>query len=88
VLKERLGAIPGAELVTPLDAGRSGGVVIARFADVDVRALHERLYRGARVAGAPTGGLRLCPHICNTLEDVQHAARAAAQLVDAAARLQ
>lgn len=77
-LKARLAAIPGAELVTPRDPERSGGVVIVRFA-LDARTLFERLYREAGVAGAPTGGLRLCPHICNTLGDVHHAADAIAR---------
>jgi selenocysteine lyase/cysteine desulfurase len=80
-LKQRLSALPGATLVTPLDEARSGGVVIARFAGAEPRALYERLYREARVAAAPTGGLRLCPHICNTLEDVEHAADAIARFV-------
>ncbi|CAN5772675.1 aminotransferase class V-fold PLP-dependent enzyme [soil metagenome] len=87
VLKERLAAIPGAQLVTPHDAARSGGVVIARFGEADARALFERLYHEARVAGAPTGGLRLCPHICNTLDDVEHAADSTARLVQASARI-
>ncbi|HEX6307504.1 MAG TPA: aminotransferase class V-fold PLP-dependent enzyme [Longimicrobiales bacterium] len=80
-LKRRLVALPGATLVTPMDEARSGGVVVARFADVDARALHDRLYRDAHVASAPTGGLRLCPHICNTLDDVQYAADAVARFV-------
>jgi isopenicillin-N epimerase len=80
-LKQRLAALPGATLVTPMDDARSGGVVIANFAGVDARTLHERLYREARVASAPTGGLRLCPHICNTLEDVEAAADAVAGFV-------
>lgn len=80
-LKERLAALPGATLVTPREAARSGGVVIASFAGADARQLHERLYREAHVASAPTGGLRLCPHICNTLEDVEYVADAVARLV-------
>jgi isopenicillin-N epimerase len=80
-LKERLAVLPGATVVTPMDPARSGGVVITRFAGVEPGPLHERLYREARVAAAPTGGLRLCPHICNTLDDVQHAADAVAGFV-------
>lgn len=80
-LKQRLAALPGATLVTPMDETRSGGVVIARFAGADARTLHERLYHEAGIASAPTGGLRLCPHICNTLDDVEAAADAVARLV-------
>jgi selenocysteine lyase/cysteine desulfurase len=82
-LKERLVAIPRAHLITPRDAERSGGVVIVRFDGVEPRPLFERLYGEARVAAASTGGLRLCPHICNTLADVQHAAEATARFVAA-----
>ncbi|MEX0907155.1 MAG: aminotransferase class V-fold PLP-dependent enzyme [Gemmatimonadota bacterium] len=83
-LKDRLAAVPGAELITPRDAERSGGVVIVRFGTVDTRALFERLYRDAGIVAAATGGLRLCPHICNTLADVEHAASATARFVEAA----
>jgi selenocysteine lyase/cysteine desulfurase len=79
--KERLAAIPGAQLTTPRDAARSGGVVIARFGEIDHRQLYERLYSDAHVAGAATGGLRLCPHIYNTSADVQHATDAVAKIV-------
>jgi isopenicillin-N epimerase len=79
--KERIAAIPGAQLTTPRDAARSGGVVIARFGDIDHRQLYERLYTEARVAGASTGGLRLCPHIYNTSADVTHATDAVAKIV-------
>jgi isopenicillin-N epimerase len=80
-LKELLRAIPGARLVTPVAPERSGGVVIARFGERDHRALYQRLYAEHGVAGAATGGLRLCPHIYNTQEDVAHAARAVRKLV-------
>jgi isopenicillin-N epimerase len=80
-LKELLGRIPGARLVTPVAPARSGGVVIARFGERDHRALYQRLYAEHGVAGAATGGLRLCPHIYNTQDDVAHAAQAVRRLV-------
>jgi selenocysteine lyase/cysteine desulfurase len=80
-LKELLGRIPGARLVTPAAPERSGGVVIVRFGERDHRALYQRLYAEHGVAGAATGGLRLCPHIYNTQEDVAHAAQAVRRLV-------
>jgi selenocysteine lyase/cysteine desulfurase len=80
-LKELLGRIPGARLVTPITPERSGGVVIARFGERDHRALYQRLYAEHGVAAAATGGLRLCPHIYNTLDDVAHAAEALRKLV-------
>ena len=79
--KERIAAIPGAQLTTPRDAARSGGVVVARFGEIDHRVLYERLYTEAHVAGASTGGLRLCPHIYNTMADMTHATDAVAKIV-------
>jgi selenocysteine lyase/cysteine desulfurase len=63
----------GIELVTPLSPEFSAGVCIAAVAP-DARAtLFEGLYREYGIAGAPTGGLRLCPHIYNTTEHVDRA---------------
>jgi selenocysteine lyase/cysteine desulfurase len=84
-LKDQLSRIPGARLVTPAAPERSGGVVIARFGDRDHRALYQKLYSDYGVAGASTGGLRLCPHIYNTQDDVAHAAQAVRKLVAAPA---
>jgi isopenicillin-N epimerase len=80
-LKEHLGRIPAARLITPVAPERSGGVVIARFGERDHRALYQKLYADHGVAGAATGGLRLCPHIYNTLDDVAHAAQAVRKLL-------
>ena len=80
-LKEHLGRIHGARLITPVAPERSGGVVIARFGERDHRALYQKLYADHGVAGAATGGLRLCPHIYNTLDDVAHAAQAVRKLL-------
>jgi hypothetical protein len=35
--------------------------------------LFNKLYEAHGIAGAATGGLRLCPHIYNTLEHVERA---------------
>ncbi len=82
VLAARLTAglreIPGYRLVTPTAPGCSLGVVVGRFEGLDHQKLHDRLYHGHGVASAPTGGLRLCPHIYNTMADVDRAVRAVA----------
>ncbi len=70
--------IPGYRLVTPTAPGCSLGVVVGRFEGLDHQKLHDRLYHGHQVAAAPTGGLRLCPHIYNTMTDVDRAVRAVA----------
>jgi selenocysteine lyase/cysteine desulfurase len=82
VLTARLTAglrgIPGYRLVTPSAPGCSLGVVVGRFEGLDHQKLHDRLYHGHRIAGAPTGGLRLCPHIYNTQADVDRVVAAVA----------
>jgi selenocysteine lyase/cysteine desulfurase len=70
--------IPGYRLVTPSAPGCSLGVVVGRFEGLDHQKLHDRLYHGHGVASAPTGGLRLCAHVYNTLADVDRAIRAVA----------
>ena len=64
----------GFELVTPMEETLSGGVCVIR-APGDRPAALSRLYAEHGVAGAPTGGLRLCPHIYNTMEHVHRALR-------------
>ena len=39
------------------------------------------LYAKYGVAGAPTGGLRLCPHVYNSMEDVDQTIRAVRELI-------
>jgi selenocysteine lyase/cysteine desulfurase len=80
-LKDRIAQIPGAQAVTPRDPEVSGGVVIFRFDGVSNGALNTALYNEHRVAGASTGGMRLCPHVYNTFEDVDRAAAGLAELV-------
>ncbi|MEX2610608.1 MAG: aminotransferase class V-fold PLP-dependent enzyme [Gemmatimonadota bacterium] len=75
-LRAAIAALPGATLITPAPAEMRAGVVIASFAGADAGALYRRLYEEHGVAGASTGGMRLCPHIYNTLADVERAAAA------------
>lgn len=70
-LKEGV-AEAGMTLVTPSDPKLSGGVCIVR-ATGDRRAAVNRLYEEHGVAGAGTGGLRLCPHVYNTMDHVRRA---------------
>lgn len=80
VLAERLRAVPGARVITPAHPELTSGVVITRFENADNRSIYQRLYREHGVAGAATGGVRLCPHVYTTLEDVERAAQAVARL--------
>jgi selenocysteine lyase/cysteine desulfurase len=63
----------GLELVTPEPAELSGGVCIVEAAPAGRPELLDRLYYEHGIAGAPTGGLRLCPHVYNTMEHVERA---------------
>jgi selenocysteine lyase/cysteine desulfurase len=70
-LKEGASKIPGAKLLTSTKPELSAGVAIFSFEGVETRKAHEALYSQHRIAGAPTGGIRLCPHIYNTMEEVE-----------------
>jgi len=83
-LRDRVAALPGANLVTPADPRLRAGVVIARFDAANMGAVYRRLYDEHGIAGASTGGLRLCPHVYNTMADVERAAAAVAESVAAA----
>jgi selenocysteine lyase/cysteine desulfurase len=83
ILKQGLAALPGARLVTPAAPELSAGVVIVRFDGADVRRIFERLYQEHRIAGAATGGLRLCPHVYSTVADIERTVDAVRMLAAA-----
>ncbi|NIN71154.1 MAG: aminotransferase class V-fold PLP-dependent enzyme [Gemmatimonadetes bacterium] len=76
--------VPGVRFHTPLDPELSAGVVVFDPFVADVPEAFGRLYTEHGVAGAPRGGdfrgIRLCPHIYNTLQEVERAAEAVASL--------
>jgi selenocysteine lyase/cysteine desulfurase len=83
-LKEGLAKINKVKLVTPMDPQLSGGVVISQMADFDrakMSALVKDLYEKYGIAGAATGGLRLSPHIYNTMADIDLAVRGVRELL-------
>ena len=53
----------------------SGGVCITVVDGERARSreVMNQLYQEHGIAGAPTGGLRLCPHAYNTMEHVERA---------------
>jgi selenocysteine lyase/cysteine desulfurase len=65
----------GLELVTPLDAPLSGGVCVIRVPADRTQEIYNRLYSEHGIAGAATGGLRLCPHVYNTRDHIERAVR-------------
>ena len=70
--------IPDVHFVTPLAPGLSGGVVIFSVPGVPGREGYNTLYQRHSVAGAASGstGIRLCPHVYTTLQDIDTAAAA------------
>jgi selenocysteine lyase/cysteine desulfurase len=65
----------GAELATPLDPALSAGVCVIRVPAGKGGEVYNKLYEEHGIAGSPTGGLRLCPHVYNTREHVERAVR-------------
>ena len=63
---------PGVAVAASADPALSGGVVVFRIPGLDHGAAYERLYQEHRVGAARMGeGLRLSPHVYNTLDDVE-----------------
>ena len=73
----------GYALVTPEAPALSAGVCIAAV-EGNRGALVNALYEEHGIAGAGTGGLRLCPHLYNTVAHIDRAVRGARVLRSAA----
>jgi selenocysteine lyase/cysteine desulfurase len=71
----------GIDLVTPLDPAASAGVCVMRVPPERSQEVYDKLYADHGIAGAATGGLRLCPHVYNTREHIERAVRAAKTLL-------
>jgi len=83
-LKAGLAKINRVKLTTPISPERSGGVVVVQVPDLDRQktvALVKDLYDKYGVAGAPTGGVRLAPHVYNTMADIELAIRGVRELL-------
>jgi selenocysteine lyase/cysteine desulfurase len=78
-LKEGLYKIRGILPVTPADPRLSAGVTVVRVASGDARKVYQEIYTKHGIGGAATGGLRLSPHLYNTMEDIDRAIRAVAE---------
>jgi selenocysteine lyase/cysteine desulfurase len=85
---ERLRALPGVELKTSPDPALSAGVIKFRLAGVPTRRAYDTLWERHRLAIAMTGGgdsegLRFSPQIYNSMDEIDRAAAAVAELVRA-----
>ena len=63
----------GATLVTPLAPSISSGICVIAVPQNTRQKLVDALYETYGIAGSPSGGLRLCPHLYNTRAHVQRA---------------
>ena len=73
-LRNGISLIPGASILTPPDPSMSAGVLVFSLPGIGGREVFEALYHGYDIAAAPAGinnGVRLSPHIFNTLSDIE-----------------
>ena len=80
-LKEGVRKIPAARLRTSARPELSAGVCVIGFDGMDHQKIYEALYARHGIAGAATGGVRLCPHIYNTLEEIDRTVSALGQVI-------
>ncbi|NNM03659.1 MAG: aminotransferase class V-fold PLP-dependent enzyme [Gemmatimonadetes bacterium] len=82
-LKDRLSeSIPGVRFHTPRDPALAGGVVVVALPNGSHREIFEALYEthnlGCASMGGAFDGIRLSPHLYNTMEEVDIAVEAVA----------
>ena len=70
----------GVPLLTPQSESLTGGVCTVAVAPERRRELVFELDKMG-IAGSPAGGLRLCPHVYNTMEHVERTVRSVATLL-------
>ena len=77
-LRERISQrLPGSTFMSPADAETGSGVLVVAPAGVDVRQAVGRLYEQHKIGVATGGGgIRLSPHIYNTLDEVDRVVEA------------
>jgi isopenicillin-N epimerase len=66
----------GFSLVTPVDPRLSAGVCVLDVPAIRRSDVAQRLYDEFGIAAATTGGLRLCPHIYNTMSHIERTVEA------------
>jgi len=80
-LKEQIKSkIPQAVFVTPLAPEFSGGIVIINLPGKEIHEVTDKLYHSYGIATAPSGGIRLSPHIYNTMKDIDYSVKAMSEL--------
>ena len=82
-LREGIEAIPGASILTPANPALSAGILVFNLRGIDGRDAFEALYRDHDIGSTPSAlvnGLRLSPHIYNTMADVDRVVDALTQI--------
>lgn len=84
-LKQQLARIPRVKVVTPMETELSGAVVKFRVEGRNTRQLGQALWSGHRISGAVTAsgdleGIRWCPHVYNTMDQIHRAVDAVKKL--------
>ena len=80
-LKEKISTkIPQATFVTPLTPNMSGGIVTLNLPGKQPQDVFQKLYEVHGIACSSSGGVRLSPHIYNTMEDMDKIVAALASL--------
>ena len=80
-MKGEIRKMPGAKLRTPVKAELSAGVCVFTFDGIDSQKIYEALYAKHGIAGAATGGVRFCPHVYNTQEEIERTVSAVRQVI-------
>jgi selenocysteine lyase/cysteine desulfurase len=68
--------VPQATFVTPISPELSSGIVIVNLPGKEIHEATDKLYHTYGIATAPSGGIRLSPHIDNTLKDIDYTVNA------------
>lgn len=82
-LKKRIQElIPNATFVTPIASEFSAGIVIINLPNREIHEVADKLYHTYGVAVAPAGGIRLSPHIYNTMKDIDYVVKSMAAIAN------
>jgi len=73
--------LPAVTFVTPMSPAFSGGVTVIQIPGKKPAELSQKLYELHGIAAAPTGGIRMSPHIYNTMADIDKVVKALGELI-------
>ena len=72
--------LPAVTFLTPISPEFSAGVTVIQINGKKPAELSQKLYELHGIAAAPTGGIRMSPHIYNTLADMDKVVKALGEL--------